>query len=138
MNFNYELTQQVESFATYLCSKLEDHYSVSIPSLPALEHLLHKQELPGTNGSFITKEKAILIIKSILKDIHVQSMIQNDRMIVFNMCQFVLNSDTLVTQIIEEKYATDFVYGFIQAMDGEKDPRNLLSMISTNRILYRI
>lgn len=122
-------------FASYLCSKLEDHYSVSIPSLPALKRLLHKQEIPGTKGSFITKEKSILIIKSILKDIHVQSMAQNDRMIVFNMCQFVLNCDSLVTQIIEEKYATDFVYGFIQAMDGEKDPRNLLSMMNANSIL---
>lgn len=101
---------------------------MSIPSLPALEHLLHKQEILDTKTSFITKEKSILIIKSILKDIHVQSMVQNDRMIVFNMCQFVLNCDPLVTQIIEEKYSTDFVYGFIQAMDGEKDPRNLLSI----------
>lgn len=108
---------------------------MSIPSLPALKRLLHKQEIPGTKGSFITKEKSILIIKSILKDIHVQSMVQNDRMIVFNMCQFVLNCDSLVTQIIEEKYATDFVYGFIQAMDGEKDPRNLLSMMNANSIL---
>lgn len=108
---------------------------MSISSLPALEHLLHKQEISETKESFITKDKSILIIKSILKDIHVQSMVQNDRMIVFNMCQFVLNFDPLVTQIIEEKYATDFVYGFIQAMDGEKDPRNLLSMMKTNSIL---
>ena len=54
-------------------------------------------------------------------------MVQSDRSTVFLMCQFVLNSDLLVSQILDEKYSTDFVYGFIQAMDGEKDPRNLLS-----------
>jgi DNA repair/transcription protein MET18/MMS19 len=28
--------------------------------------------------------------------------------------------------IAKFKYDTDFVYGFVQAMDGEKDPRNLV------------
>ena len=116
----------VDLFTTYLCSKLEDHYSVSIPSLPALQHLLQIQQVPDTKSSFITKEKSILIIRTILKDIHVQSMVQNDRMLVFTMCQFVLSREPLVATIIDEKYATDFVYGFIQAVDGEKDPRNLL------------
>lgn len=116
---------EIESFASFLCSKLEDHYSVSIPSLPALKHLLQKQNT-GNSKSFISKEKSITIIKSILRDIHVQSMVQSDRYLVFSMCKYVLSSSSLVEQIIGEKYSTDFVYGFVQAMDGEKDPRNLL------------
>ncbi len=42
------------------------------------------------------------------------------------MCKLVLQSEQLVKLIKEENYSTDFVYGFIQAMDGEKDPRNLI------------
>lgn len=103
---------------------------MSIPSLPALQYLIQKQEIPDFNAkqSFITKEKSVQIIKCILKDIHVQSMVQADRLIVFSMCQYLLNTSSLVNQVIEEKYSTDFVYGFIQAMDGEKDPRNLLGI----------
>ena len=53
-------------------------------------------------------------------------MIQSDRFIVFTICQFVLHSSLIIATIKQENFETDFVYGFIQAMDGEKDPRNLL------------
>ncbi len=102
---------EVDLFVTFFCSKLEDHYSVSIPCLPALSRLIHQQDL-------ISLEKSVQVVKSILRDIHVQSMVQADRLVVFTICQFVLNSTEIVSQIIEEKYSTDFVYGFIQAMDG--------------------
>ncbi len=121
-------TAELDLFTTFLCSKLEDHYSVSIPCLPALSHLLHQQALTSS-------EKSIHIIKSILRDIHVQSMVQADRLTVFTMCQFVLNSANLVNRIIDDKYSTDFVYGFIQAMDGEKDPRNLLVCFDCIRLI---
>jgi DNA repair/transcription protein MET18/MMS19 len=112
----------------FLCSKLEDHYTVSTAALPGLNQLLRMQadgvSLKSENS--ISRENSLDIIKSIMQNVHVQSMIQSDRNIVFRMCQYVLNSNELSHLVIEENFDTDFVYGFIQAMDGEKDPRNLL------------
>ena len=101
-------------------------------ALPGLKNLLYRQPTSQSNlettkakQNFISKEKSLEIVKTILRDVHVQSMVQADRLTVFTMCQFILGSEAIVAQIKEQKFASDFVYGFIQSMDGEKDPRNL-------------
>lgn len=125
--------------AIYLCSKLDDHYSVSTAALPGLNKLLTNYQ-PTTirdennktdqiNGhilSSISVERSVEIIRTIMREIHVQSMVQADRYLVFSMCKFVLMSRAIVDEIKAQNYGTDFVFGFIQSMDGEKDPRNLL------------
>mgnify|MGYP001810414896 CR=1 FL=1 len=120
----------VKHLATFLCSKLEDHYTVSTAALPGLSSLLQSKldslAITSDDERVNANEIKLNVIKSVLRDIHVQSMIQADRNIVFNMCKFMLGSDERVQLIKSENYETDFVYGFIQAMDGEKDPRNLL------------
>jgi DNA repair/transcription protein MET18/MMS19 len=115
-----------------MCSRLEDHYTVSTSALPGLKSLLTKHLSPAFESNEdnelnkVSREKTLDIIKSILRDIHVQSMVQSDRLTVFSLCHFVLTSQPHAEMIKNEKYDTDFVYGFIQAMDGEKDPRNLV------------
>lgn len=121
----------VDHLATFLCSKLEDHYTCSVAAIPGLKNLLERQKSDSvlieekSKQNYISKETSIEIIKSILRDVHVQSMVQSDRFCVFKMCQFSLASDLIVQEMKNQKYETDFVYGLIQAMDGEKDPRNL-------------
>ena len=113
--------------ATYLCSKLDDHYTVSTAALPGLNLLLGRQSSNNESGeNCISRDKSLRIIKSILKEVHVQSLIQPDRNLIFNMTKFFLASPNLVDLVREQNYETDFVYGVIQAIDGEKDPRNLL------------
>ena len=60
------------------------------------------------------------MIKAISRDIHVQSMIQADRYIVFSIYQFVLASKYQLDLIKSVNFDTDLVYGFIQSMDREK------------------
>ena len=55
-----------------------------------------------------------------MRDIHVQSMVQSDRYTVFDIYKFVLSTNKLIELIKSENYDSDFVYGFIQSMDGEK------------------
>ncbi len=142
--FIFALKTLVDHFVIFLCSKLEDHYTISTAALPGLLNLLHKQqvtyETKSTNEKlgFISEQKSILIVKSVLRDLHVQSMIQSDRHLVFSMCQFVLTSERLIEAIKKENYETDFVYGFIQSMDGEKDPRNLICVIIKKICFYFI
>ncbi len=112
-----------------MCSRLEDHYTVSTAALPGIQSLLSKHlafAIQQGDHSDLPKECTLDLIKSILREIHVQSMVQSDRLIIFNICHFVLCSQIHTEIILNEKFDTDFVYGFIQAMDGEKDPRNLV------------
>lgn len=52
------------------------------------------------------------------------------------MCRYLLvEVATGLATIKDEHYETDFVFGFIQAMDGEKDPRNLLVCFECLRVI---
>lgn len=125
--FNYNILILVEHLSKFLSSKLDDHYTVSTAALPGLSKLLTSYQTMNENDkNSISLSSSIDIIRTILREIHVQSMIQSDRFLVFNMCKFVLSSDPLVREIKAQNYDTDFVFGYIQSMDGEKDPRNLL------------
>ena len=119
----------------YLCSKLDDHYTVSTAALPGLNALLQKQPPDHSLAHCISRENSIEIVRTILKDIHVQSLVQSDRAIIFQMCRFVLESESLLDQVKSDGFETDFVYGFIQAMDGEKDPRNLIICFECIRLI---
>ena len=46
---------------------------------------------------------------------------------------FSHNEATILSEL--KKLGTDFVYGFIQAMDGEKDPRNLVIAFQSARLV---
>jgi DNA repair/transcription protein MET18/MMS19 len=100
----------------FLCSKLEDHYTIAPAAIPGLKELIRNENLDDEN--------LLMIIRAILKDIHVQSLIQSDRHEIYSICYYMLTNR--VNIIKSFKYDTDFVYGFIQAMDSEKDPRNLV------------
>ncbi len=122
-----------------MCSKLDDHYTVSTAALPGLNHLLQnrqpqQQEIIREEHT-LSAEKSLEIIKTILKEIHVQSMIQSDRNLIFNMIKFYLSQRRLVQIVKQQNFDTDFVYGFIQAMDSEKDPRNLLVCFENIRLM---
>jgi DNA repair/transcription protein MET18/MMS19 len=74
----------------------------------------------------MSQERTLEVIKSIQHDFHVQSRSQTDRFIIFSIYQFILSSKNIIDTIVNEKYGSDFIYAFIQSMDGEKDPRNLI------------
>lgn len=118
---------KVDHLGVYLSSKLDDHYTVSTAALPGLNSLLQLAD--------ITTKRALDIIRTSVREIHVQSMMQADRNLVFSMCRFGLSRPDIVAEIHEQKYDTDFVFGFIQAMDGEKDPRNLLVSFECVRLI---
>jgi len=105
--------------STFLCSKLEDHYTCSVAALPGLKNLLQRQPKSEQDiylknklkQTFISKETSCEIIKFILRDVHVQSMVQSDRLSVFTMCRFVLKSNFIIDEIKNQKFSSDFVYG---------------------------
>ncbi|XP_010081220.1 PREDICTED: MMS19 nucleotide excision repair protein homolog [Pterocles gutturalis] len=65
---------------------------------------------------------AVSVLKAIFQEVHVQSLMQLDRHTVYSII-----TNFMGTREEELKgLGADFTFGFIQVMDGEKDPRNLL------------
>ncbi len=85
-------------------------------------------------------------MRSIFKELTVQTLPQGSRKIVFHLLavfmenklsgiELTLHHEDCSTLCVAElvPMKSDFVKGYIQAMDGEKDPRNLLVCFSLGR-----
>ena len=64
----------------------------------------------------------IQILQQMFAQILCQNQTRNDRSNIFSILQYA--SDNFQQEL--ETMGTDFIYGVIQAIDGERDPRNLL------------
>ncbi|RHZ75216.1 hypothetical protein Glove_216g121 [Diversispora epigaea] len=79
------------------------------------------------------EECAIKVSKSIFSNLKVQNYQQTTRHGVFLIFDVLLHSHLNACK----KLGTEFVKGFIQAMDGEKDPRNLLLAFSLVKLIIK-
>ncbi|NXE88486.1 MMS19 protein, partial [Menura novaehollandiae] len=112
----YSLLQEKEVLHLVLFyeSRLQDHHLVIPSVLQGLRALSMCEVLsPGL---------AVSVLKAIFQEVHVQSLLQLDRHTVYSII-----TNFMSTREEELKgLGADFTFGFIQVMDGEKDPRNLL------------
>ncbi|KAL6094473.1 mms19 [Pungitius sinensis] len=106
--------REVEVLIAFYENRLKDHYVITPPVLQGLTALTKCTVLPP--GS------AVSMLRSLFQDVHVQSLMLGERACVYNM---LIN--LMATREAELKgLGADFVFGFVQSMDGERDPRNLL------------
>ncbi|KAM9561524.1 MMS19 nucleotide excision repair protein homolog isoform 2-T2 [Salvelinus alpinus] len=110
-----DLTErEVEVLLAFYENRLKDHYVVTPHVLKGLKAL--------TKCSVLPPGSAVSILKSLFQDVHVQSLMLVERSCVYN----------ILTQLMESRESelkglgADFVFGFVQSVDGERDPRNLL------------
>ncbi|NXD67861.1 MMS19 protein, partial [Eolophus roseicapillus] len=112
----YYLLQEKEVLHLVLFyeNRLQDHHLVIPSVLQGLRALSMCEVLsPGL---------AVSVLKAIFQEVHVQSLLQLDRHTVYSII-----TNFMGTREEELKgLGADFTFGFIQVMDGEKDPRNLL------------
>ncbi|KAF1668555.1 hypothetical protein FQA23_0010173, partial [Aptenodytes patagonicus] len=112
----YSLLQEKEVLHLVLFyeNRLQDHHLVIPSVLQGLRALSMCEVLsPGL---------AVSVLKAIFQEVHVQSLMQLDRHTVYSII-----TNFMGTREEELKgLGADFTFGFIQVMDGEKDPRNLL------------
>ncbi|NXF32686.1 MMS19 protein, partial [Nyctibius bracteatus] len=112
----YSLLQEKEVLHLVLFyeNRLQDHHLVIPSVLQGLRALSMCEVLsPGL---------AVSVLKAIFQEVHVQSLLQLDRYTVYSII-----TNFMGTREEELKgLGADFTFGFIQVMDGEKDPRNLL------------
>ncbi|CAK6961747.1 MMS19 nucleotide excision repair protein homolog [Scomber scombrus] len=110
-----DLTErEVEVLISFYENRLKDHYVITPPVLQGLRALTKCNALPP--GS------AVSMLRSLFQDVHVQSLMLTERGCVYNMLINLM--DTREAEL--KGLGADFVFGFVQSMDGERDPRNLL------------
>ena len=105
---------EVLLLAEFFCARLGDHHSVVPLCLTGIAKLLHC----GTFGS----GDIVRVVRTIFSDVTVQTLVQSDRMLLYEIFQHLLTD-----RLFDLKGITaEFICGFVQAVDSEKDPRNLL------------
>ncbi|KAM5271384.1 MMS19 nucleotide excision repair protein homolog isoform 2-T2 [Ctenodactylus gundi] len=108
------LEKEVVHLILFYENRLKDHHLVIPSVLQGLRALSLCVALPPG--------LAVSVLKAIFQEVHVQSLMQVDRHTVYNII-----TNFMRTREEELKgLGADFTFGFIQVMDGEKDPRNLL------------
>uniref|UniRef100_A0A2K6AI71 MMS19 nucleotide excision repair protein n=1 Tax=Mandrillus leucophaeus TaxID=9568 RepID=A0A2K6AI71_MANLE len=108
------LEKEVVHLILFYENRLKDHHLVIPSVLQGLKALSLCVALPPG--------LAVSVLKAIFQEVHVQSLPQVDRHTVYNII-----TNFMRTREEELKsLGADFTFGFIQVMDGEKDPRNLL------------
>ncbi|XP_062957959.1 MMS19 nucleotide excision repair protein homolog isoform X3 [Cynocephalus volans] len=108
------LEKEVVHLILFYENRLKDHHLVIPSVLQGLRALSLCVALPPG--------LAVSVLKAIFQEVHVQSLPQVDRHTVYSII-----TNFMRTREEELKgLGADFTFGFIQVMDGEKDPRNLL------------
>ena len=105
---------EVETLVLYLCEKLKDHHTIQPLVIFGFLSLVSHQD--------VTDDAIRKILATFFSEVHVQSLSQSDRHNVFNLFGNLLKLRLDVLKGV----SGDFVLGYIQAVDGERDPRNLL------------
>lgn len=106
-------SKEVETMSDFMLLRLQDHHTVVPHALQGLLALSQSSNLP--------KGYASKIILSIFKEVHVPSQLQNDRYAVYQIIATFLQS-----HLEDLKAVESMVFGFVQVLDGERDPRCLL------------
>ncbi|XP_052249860.1 MMS19 nucleotide excision repair protein homolog isoform X2 [Dreissena polymorpha] len=117
--------KEVNLLITYICEKLKDHHSLQPPALYGL--------LALCKAPHLSSEDLSMVCHQIFTEVNCQSLAQGDRRIVFNLFYALLTTRLKDVQ----KLGGDFIIGFIQMMDSEKDPRNLVISFACAQIIIR-
>ncbi|KAH9913980.1 ARM repeat-containing protein [Epithele typhae] len=114
--------QSVRTLVAFYCGKLEDTETI----IPALKGLVTLTALP-----MLTSIDAVEVVKAIFEHVKMKVLIQAQRFTVFRTI------DNLVAKYRDamKGLGEEFVRGYINLAEGEKDPRNLLLAFAIDRVL---
>jgi DNA repair/transcription protein MET18/MMS19 len=107
-------------FITFFCERLEDFPS-ALSCLKAVDAILrhHKKD--------VAPENVLTIFRAIFQKVHVPSLSQALRQQSFTLLEKMFEEEAFVAAI--KAVGREYTEGFIQAMEGEKDPRCLLKCL---------
>lgn len=105
---------QINFITSFYCDRMKDHHSIAPHVVTGLLAIVKMKNLPRT--------LPVQILQQLFANIPCQSQVRGDRSIIFNLLQFL--SDNFQAEL--EAMGADYIYGVIQAVEGERDPRNLV------------
>ncbi|XP_017044265.1 MMS19 nucleotide excision repair protein [Drosophila ficusphila] len=105
--------RQLEFLSAFYMDRLRDHHNVMPAIIDGIDALVHMKALPPAQ---VPK-----ILQSFFELTTCQSQTRGDRTKLFNMFQYLTTNFKKELQTM----AGDFLYGLINSIDGERDPRNL-------------
>lgn len=99
---------------TFYCDRMKDNFEVIPSVLQGILAIVQMSRLPQDSPS--------RLLNVMFQHVHCQSQLQPNRKIIYTIFQALLENrnDDL------RSMGPDFIYGLISAMDGERDPRNLM------------
>ncbi|KAI0372603.1 ARM repeat-containing protein [Pilatotrama ljubarskyi] len=114
--------QSVRVLTTFYSGKLEDTETI----IPAIKGLATLTKLPA-----FTSSDALEVIKAIFAHVKMNVLVQSQRFTVFTII------DNLVARHRDalKSMGDEFLRGYINLAEGEKDPRNLLLAFAVDRVL---
>ncbi|XP_047024879.1 MMS19 nucleotide excision repair protein homolog [Helicoverpa zea] len=115
---DYLNDMQVKFISKFYIDRLKDHHRVVPPVLEGYSVLIDMMEYNIQNCTdFLTV---------LFREVTCQSQTRQDRYNIYVIFQKLCNKDIDYMKSL----GSDFVYGVISAMDGERDPRNLLFLFA--------
>ncbi|XP_037079500.1 MMS19 nucleotide excision repair protein homolog [Pollicipes pollicipes] len=109
--------------AAFFCDRVRDHFSVVPAALAGVGAVVRLRHLPA--------EPLCRLVQSLYKEVHAQSLVLAERRCVFAALRHVLEARADDVRVL----GADLVLGCVQSMEGEKDPRNLLTVFAAVRLL---
>uniref|UniRef100_A0A8C5H1F7 MMS19 nucleotide excision repair protein n=1 Tax=Gouania willdenowi TaxID=441366 RepID=A0A8C5H1F7_GOUWI len=117
-----ELTErEVEVLIAFYENRLKDHYVIIPAVLQGLKALV-------SDCTVLPPGSAVSMLRSLFQDVHVQVRPTRYYLVICLPFFFLTELKGL---------GADFVFGFVQSMDGERDPRNLLLAFQIAKNLIR-
>ncbi|KAG5672682.1 hypothetical protein PVAND_002792 [Polypedilum vanderplanki] len=111
--YEFLTTDQLKFITQFYIDRMKDQHSITPQVISGLLAIVQMKNFPST--------EAVHILSQLFTQIPCQSQVRNDRANIFSIIQ-VLSENHHVEL---EAYGSDFIYGVIQAVEGERDPRNL-------------
>ncbi|KAG7164663.1 MMS19 nucleotide excision repair protein-like [Homarus americanus] len=118
-------SQELLFLTAFFLDRLKDHHSV-IPNVIYANIALVKQK-------HINRKDVTSLVQGLFREVPCQSQIMSDRRNIYTLLKYCL---VYKLEDIREM-GQDFVLGFVTAMDGEKDPRNLVLLFTLVPIIVK-
>ncbi len=105
---------QLKFVAQFYADRMKDHHSMVPQVVGGLLAITKMKNFP--------KSSSVQILQQLFQHIPCQSQVREDRANIFQLIKFL--TDHCRQEL--EPMGADLIYGVISAIDGERDPRNLL------------
>jgi DNA repair/transcription protein MET18/MMS19 len=105
---------QLLFIVNFYCDRMKDHHSIAPQVVSGILGIVEMKNFPSTC--------VVQLLQQLFQHIPCQNQVRSDRANIFSVIQIL--SDKYENELLT--FGADFVYGVIQSIDGERDPRNLL------------